>query len=455
MSKGKASVSDVTASAYDNTNMPNSLEEFWMPFTPQKWFKSNPRIMTGAEGMYYTDQHGKSILDGCAGLWCVNAGHKQPKIVNAIKKQAEELDFISNFQQGTTMSFKAASKLVNAFPDPISHVFFCNSGSESVDTALKIALAYHRMRGEGTRQVLIGRERAYHGVGFGGISVGGIPYNRAMFGSMLPKVDHMRHTHDLERNRFAKGEPEHGAELADDLERLIQLHEPENVAAVIVEPVSGSTGVLPPPKGYLKRLREIADKYGVLLIFDEVVTGFGRMGKICASEYFGVMPDIICTAKGLTNASVPMGAVFTRKGIYEAFDDGSEYGFGLMHGYTYSGHPLAAAAAMATLECYLDDGIFDNAAKMMPKWEEAVHSLQGKPYIEDIRNSGIIAGIEVTKSDGDDYGARARDVFVKCFEKGLLVRYTGNNIALSPPLILDENHLDQIVTTISEVMQEL
>lgn len=454
MSQGNANA-PLGASAYDNSTMPNSLEEFWMPFTPQKWFKKDPRIMVSAEGMHYTDQHGRQILDACAGLWCVNAGHKQPRITQAIQKQAEELDFVPNFQQSTSMAFKAASRLVNAMPEPFSHVYFTNSGSESVDTALKIALAYHRMKGEGTRQVLIGRERAYHGVGFGGISVGGIPYNRAMFGSILPKVDHMRHTHDLERNRFSKGEPEHGAELAEDLERIIQLHEPENVAAVIVEPVSGSTGVLPPPKGYLKRLREIADKYGVLLIFDEVVTGFGRMGKISSAEYFGVMPDIICTAKGLTNATVPMGAVFTRKGIYEAFMEGPEYGFGLMHGYTYSGHPLASAAAMATLECYLDDGIFDNAAKMLPKWEEAMHSLQGKPYVEDIRNCGIIAGVEITKSESDDYGARARELFIKCHEKGLMVRYTGNNIALSPPLIMNDNHLDQIVTLLGEALDEL
>jgi beta-alanine--pyruvate transaminase len=447
---------NILSSAYDNSNMQNSMEEFWMPFTPQKWFKENPRMMVSAEGMYYKDQHDRQILDGAAGLWCVNAGHKQPRIVNAIKKQAEELDFISNFQQSNSMAFKAASRLVSAMPDPISHVYFCNSGSESVDTALKMALAYHRVRGEGTRRVLIGRERAYHGVGFGGISVGGIPYNRAMFGSILPNVDHMRHTHDLEKNRFAKGEPEHGVELAEDLEGIIQLHDPENVAAVIVEPVSGSTGVLPPPKGYLKRLREIADKYGILLIFDEVVTGFGRMGKISSSEYFGVMPDLICTAKCLTNASVPMGAVFSRKGIYEAFMNSDDpYSMGFMHGYTYSGHPLASAAAMATLECYQDDGIFDNAAKMMPKWEEAVHSLQDKPHVEDIRNCGIIAGVEVTKSEGDDYGARARDLFVKCYEKGLLVRYTGNNIALSPPLILDENHIDEIITKMSEALNEI
>jgi beta-alanine--pyruvate transaminase len=440
---------------YDFTSAPNSLEEFWMPFTPQKWFKKDPRVLVSADGMYYKDQQGREILDGCAGLWCVNAGHNQKRITDAIQKQAETLDFISNFQMSTGTAFKAASRLVSAFPEPYTHTFFCNSGSEAVDTALKIALGYHRMRGEGTRQVLIGRERAYHGVGFGGISVGGIPYNRSMFGSILPKVDHMRHTHDLERNRFSKGEPEHGVELAEDLERIIQLHDPENVAAVIVEPVSGSTGVLPPPKGYLKRLREICDKHGVLMIFDEVVTGFGRMGKISASEYFDVMPDLICTAKGLTNATVPMGAVFCRGGIYEAFMEGPEYGFGFMHGYTYSGHPLAAAAAIATLDTYQEEKIFENAARMMPKWEEAIHSLQDAPHVEDIRNCGIIAGVEVTKASDDDYGAHARDLFIKCYEKGLMVRYTGNNIALSPPLILDENNIDQIVTTIRESLAEI
>ncbi len=449
------SQSSSKSQGYDFTSLPNSLEEFWMPFTPQKMFKKDPRYMVSADGMFYKDQHGREILDGCAGLWCVNAGHNKKRIVDAIKQQAEQLDFTSNFQMSTSTAFKAASRLVSAFPEPYSHVFFCNSGSEAVDTALKIALGYHRMRGEGTRQVLIGRERAYHGVGFGGISVGGIPYNRAMFGSILPKVDHMRHTHDLDRNRFSKGQPEHGVELAEDLERIIQLHDPQNVAAVIVEPVSGSTGVLPPPKGYLKRLREIADKYGILLIFDEVVTAFGRMGSITSAEYFGVMPDLICTAKGLTNAAVPMGAVFCRKGIYEAFMNGPEYGFGFMHGYTYSGHPLAAAAALATLDTYQEEKIFENAAKMMPIWEDAIHSLKDKPFVEDIRNCGIIAGIEVTKVAGDDYGARARELFLKCYEKGLMVRYTGNNIALSPPLILDQANIDQIVTTIGEALHTL
>lgn len=443
------------AKQYDFTTQPNSLEEFWMPFTPQKMFKKDPRFVVGAEGMHYIDQDGRQVLDGCAGLWCVNAGHGRKRITDAIKAQAEEMDFISNFQMASNVAFKAASKLVNAFPEQFTHTFFCNSGSEAVDTALKIALGYHRMRGEGTRQVLIGRERAYHGVGFGGISVGGIPYTRSMFGNVLGKTAHMRHTHDMERNRFAKGEPEHGVELAEDLERIIQMYEPENVAAVIVEPISGSTGVLPPPKGYLKRLREIADKYGVLLIFDEVVTAFGRMGKICAAEHFDVMPDLICTAKGLTNAAVPMGAVFARKGIYEAFMEDSEYGFGLMHGYTYSGHPLACAAAIAALDVYQEDKVFENAAAMTPKWEEAMHSLKGKPFIEDIRNCGILAGIEFTKTKGDDYGSRARDAFLKCYEKGLMVRYTGNNIALSPPLILNENHIDQIVTTLGEVCEEL
>lgn len=440
---------------YDFTTPPNSLEEHWMPFTPQRWFKKNPRILVSADGMYYKDQEGREILDGCAGLWCVNAGHNKPKIKQAIKDQLELLDYTSNFQMASGTAFKAASRLVNAFPKDYDHVFFCNSGSEAVDTALKIALAYWRSKGQGHRQVLIGRERAYHGVGFGGISVGGIPYNRKVFGSLLPKIDHLPHTYDYEHNAFSKGEPAWGAHLADNLENILTLHDPENVAAVIVEPVSGSTGVLPPPKNYLKRLREICDKHGILLIFDEVVTGFGRMGKITSAEYFGVMPDMICCAKGITNGTVPMGAVFTRQGIYQEFLKGPETTMEFMHGYTYSGHPLAAAAAIATLDTYIEEKLFENAAAIAPKWEEAMHSLKGKPRVRDIRNLGILCGLELDFGPEDDYGLHARNLFIKLYEKGLMTRYSGNNICLSPPLMLDENHIDRMVTTIAEALHEI
>lgn len=441
--------------SYDFTTPPNSLEEHWMPFTPQRWFKSNPRILVSADGMYYKDQDGREILDGCAGLWCVNAGHNKPKIKQAIKDQLDLIDYTSNFQMASGTAFKAASRLVSAFPKEFDHVFFCNSGSEAVDTALKIALAYWRSKGEGHRQVLIGRERAYHGVGFGGISVGGIPYNRKVFGSLLPKIDHLPHTYNHEKNAFSKGEPEHGAHLADNLENILALHDPENVAAVIVEPVSGSTGVLPPPKNYLKRLREICDKHGILLIFDEVVTAFGRTGKITASEYFGVTPDLICCAKGITNGTVPMGAVFARKGIYQEFLKGPETTMEFMHGYTYSGHPLAAAAAIATLDTYIEEKLFENAAAMAPKWEEAMHSLKGKPRVRDIRNLGILCGLELDFGPEDDYGKHGRDLFIKLYEKGLMTRYSGNNICLSPPLMLTENDIDKMVTIISEGLDEL
>lgn len=440
---------------YDFTTPPNSVEEHWMPFTPQRWFKNNPRILVSADGMYYKDQQGREILDGCAGLWCVNAGHNKPKIKQAIKDQLDLIDYTSNFQMASGTAFKAASRLVNAFPQDYDHVFFCNSGSEAVDTALKIALAYWRSKGQGYRQVLIGRERAYHGVGFGGISVGGIPYNRKVFGSLLPKIDHLPHTYNHEKNAFSKGEPEWGAHLADNLENILALHDPENVAAVIVEPVSGSTGVLPPPKNYLKRLREICDKHGILLIFDEVVTAFGRMGTITSAEYFGVTPDLICCAKGITNGAVPMGAVFARKGIYQEFLKGPETTMEFMHGYTYSGHPLAAAAAIATLDTYIEEKLFENAASMAPRWEDAVHSLKGKPYVRDIRNLGILAGLELDFGPEDDYGKHARDLFIKLYEKGLMTRYSGNNICLSPPLMLDENDIDKMMTIISEGLAEL
>ena len=441
---------------YDFTTAANSLEEFWMPFTPQRLFKNAPRMVVRAEGMYYYDQDGKVILDGAAGLWCVNAGHNPPKIREAINAQLDVVDYVPMFQFGNPTAFKAASRLCAAMPDGYGHVFFSNSGSESVETALKIALAYHRIRGQGTRRTLIGRERGYHGVGFGGISVGGIPYNRAAFGQLLPYIDHLPHTHDLQRNAYARGMPDHGIDFADALENLVYLHDSANVAAVIVEPVAGSTGVLPPPKGYLKRLREICTKHGILLILDEVVTGFGRFGTMSASDYFECDPDIICMAKGLTNGTVPMGATFVKKEIYDAFMQGPEYGIELMHGYTYSGHPLAAAAAIGTMDTFQDLALYENAAKMAKPLEDAVHSLKGRPYVVDIRNCGILAGIQLEESgDPDDPGRLPREASYELFRRGVMVRYTGANLYLSPPLILDENHIDRLVTSIGDVLDDM
>ncbi|MFN3826013.1 MAG: aspartate aminotransferase family protein [Micavibrio sp.] len=443
--------------SYDFATAANSMEEFWMPFTPQRKFKKAPRMVVKAKGMYYYDQDGKEILDAAAGMWCVNAGHDQPQIKDAINKQLEILDYAPAFQFGHPTAFKAASRLCTAMPRPFTHVFFSNSGSEAVDTALKIALAYHRIRGEGTRRVIIGRERGYHGVGFGGISVGGLPYNRAAFGQLLPMVDHLPHTHSLEHNAFQRGEPDWGKELADNLEQLIYLHDPSNVAAVIVEPVAGSTGVLPPPKGYLKRLREICDKHGVLLIFDEVVTGFGRFGTISSTSHFDVMPDIITMAKGITNGVVPMGATFVTSPIYDAFMDGPEHVIELMHGYTYSGHPLAAAAVIGTMDAIQDNKIWENAAKMAKPFEEAVHSLKDAPHVVDVRNCGILAGIQLAeyKKDPQDPGYYPRETSYELFRRGVMLRYTGPNLYISPPLILDESHIDRMVTTIRDVLKTL
>ncbi len=441
---------------YDFSTAANSLEEFWMPFTPQRLFKDNPRMVASAKGMYYYDQDGNEILDGAAGLWCVNCGHNPPKVREAIEAQLDLVDYVPQFQFGSPTTFKAASRLIAAMPEPYSHVFFSNSGSEAVDTALKIALAYHRANGEGTRRVLIGRERGYHGVGFGGISVGGIPYNRAAFGQLLPQVDHLPHTHNMEHNAFAKGMPEWGAHLADELENLIYLHDPMNVAAVIVEPVAGSTGVLPPPKGYLKRLREICDKHGVLLIFDEVVTGFGRFGSISSTEHFDVKPDIITMAKGLTNGTIPMGATFVSQGIYDAFMGGADHEIELMHGYTYSGHPLAAAAVIGTMDTIQDEGIYENAAKMTKVLESAVHSLKDAPHVVDIRNCGLLAGIQLEASnDPKDPGKLPRDASYELFRRGVMVRYTGANLYLSPPLIINNSQIDQIMTSIRDVLKSL
>lgn len=430
-----------------------NLEAFWMPFTANRQFKSKPRIMVSAKDMHFTTEDGRQVLDGTAGLWCVNAGHCRPKIVEAIHKQVATLDYAPAFQMGHPGAFQLAERLAAMLPGDLDHVFFANSGSEAVDSALKIAIAYHRAKGEGTRQRLIGRERGYHGVGFGGISVGGIGPNRKFFGSLLNGVDHLPHTHSLEHNAFSKGQPAWGAHLADELERIVALHDASNIAAVIVEPVAGSTGVLIPPKGYLERLRSICDKHGILLIFDEVITGFGRLGSSFAAEHFGVVPDMITVAKGITNGTVPMGAVFVRKEIYEAFMHGPEQAIELAHGYTYSGHPLACAAALATLDVYKEEGLFQNARDLSDYWENAVHSLRGLPHVIDVRNMGLVAGIELESIPGKP-AARAFDCFLRAYEKGLLIRTTGDIIALSPPLIIQKHHIDQIIEMLSEILRE-
>lgn len=432
----------------------NDLASFWMPFTANRQFKSAPRLLKGAKGMHYETVDGRPVLDGTAGLWCVNAGHGNPRIVEAIQTQAAQLDYAPAFQMGHPLAFQLANRLAQMMPGDLDHVFFTNSGSESVDTALKIALAYHRVTGQASRTRLIGRERGYHGVGFGGISVGGIVNNRRFFGALLAGVDHLPHTHLPEKNAFTRGQPEHGAELADDLERIVALHGAETIAAVIVEPMAASTGVLLPPKGYLQRLREICDRHGILLIFDEVITGFGRLGSSFAVEHFGVIPDLVTTAKGLTNGSVPMGAVFVRKEIYDAFMQGPENAIEFFHGYTYSGHPLASAAGLATLDVYRDEGLFERCAAMAPYWEEAVHSLKGLPHVIDLRNMGLIAGIELEPREGAPT-ARAFEAFLKCYEKGVLIRTTGDIIALSPPLIIEKQHIDQIFGTIAEVLRTI
>jgi beta-alanine--pyruvate transaminase len=422
---------------------PNNLEAFWIPFTSNRAFKAEPRMLARADGMYYYTPDDRPVLDGTSGLWCVNAGHNRAPIVEAIRKQAGELDFAPTFHLAHPLAFELASRLALLFPAGLDHVFFTNSGSESVDTALKIALAYQKSIGQGGRTRLIGRERGYHGVGFGGISVGGIGPNRKQFGTLLAGVDHMRHTHGV-NPPFTRGQGEAGADLADDLERLVALHGAETIAAVIVEPMAGSTGVLPPPQGYLQRLRDIATRHGILLIFDEVITAFGRLGAPTAAHYFGVTPDLITCAKGLTNASVPMGAVIASAAVYDGIVGNAAPGIELFHGYTYTAHPLACAAALATLDVYADESLFERAAKLAPYWGDRLHSLQGARHVIDIRTIGMVAGIELASRDGA-VGARAMEVFHRAYDTGLLLRITGDTIALSPPLIISEAQIDEIV----------
>lgn len=434
---------------------PQAMDAFWMPFTANRHFKANPRMLVSADGMYYQDDAGRSILDGCAGLWCVNAGHNRKPIVEAIQRQAATLDYAPPFQMGHPKAFEAAEKLAEMAPAGLDKVFFVNSGSEAADTALKMAIAYHRVRGDAGRVKLVGRERGYHGVNFGGISVGGIAGNRKLFPVALPATDHIRSTHDLARNAFTRGEPEFGAEFADELEaRITTLHDPSTIAAVIVEPMAGSTGVLIPPKGYLKRLREICDKYGILLIFDEVITGFGRLGADWAANKFDVLPDIITCAKGLSNGVVPMGALIVKPAIHDAFmAAAADRAIEFPHGYTYSAHPLACAASVATLDLYRDEGLFQRAANLAPRFEEKAHALRGTRHIKDIRNLGLVAGIELDSRPGAP-GARGMDVFLACWEKGVLVRFTGDIIAVSPPLIINEAEIDRLFAIIGEAIHE-
>ena len=432
----------------------NDLEAFWMPFTANKQFKSAPRLFSSAERMHYTTNDGRRVLDGTSGLWCVNAGHCRPKIVEAIQKQAATLDFAGTFQMGHTKAFECASRLVTVAPKGFDHVFFTNSGSESVETALKMALAYHRAKGNATKVRLIGRERGYHGVNFGGTAVGGIANNRKMFGSLVAGVDHIRHTHDLARNAFSRGEPKHGIELAEDLERLVALHDASTIAALIVEPVACSTGVLIPPKGYLARLREICTKHDIVLIFDEVITAFGRLGAAFGADYFGVSPDLITAAKGITNGTIPMGAVFVKSHIHDAFMNGPEWMIDFFHGYTYSGHPMACAASIGTLDTYQDEGLLTRASEISAYWEDRMHALQGLPHIIDIRNIGLVGAIEFDPVPGEPT-KRAYDRFVKAFEHNILVRQTGDIIALSPPLIISKAEIDQLFDTLTPILKSM
>ena len=424
----------------------HSLENsaFFMPFSANRQFKKAPRLLARAEGIHYYTPEGRKVIDGTSGLWCVNAGHCRPKIVEAVQKQVATMEFAPPFQMGHPLAFEFADRLAELAPKGLSRVFFTNSGSESVDTALKLALAYHRVR-------LIGRERGYHGVNFGGTAVGGIVGNRKIFGALVAGVDHIRHTHDLAKNAFSRGQPRHGAELADDLERLCQLHDASTIAALIVEPVACSTGVLVPPLGYLERLRQICDRHGILLIFDEVITAWGRLGKPFGSQYFGVTPDLITTAKGITNATVPMGAVFMKEDIYQAFMGGPEGAIEMPHGYTYSSHPLACAAGLATLDVYAEEGLLTRAGELAAYWEDQAHALKGLPNVIDIRNIGLIAAFELAPRPGAA-GARGFEVHTRAFEKGAYVRMTGDIIALAPPLIIQKAEIDELFGIVREVL---
>ena len=431
-----------------------ALEPFWMPMTPNRQFKSNPRLFTGAEGMHYTTQDGRRILDGMAGLWCVNAGHGQKRIVEAIQIQAAKLDFVSSFQMSHPAAFELAGRITEITPEGLDHVFFTNSGSESVDTALKIARGYHRARGEASRIRFISRMKAYHGMGWGGLSVSGLSRHRRDFGPLLPEVDHLPHTHDPEHAAFSRGQPAWGAHFADELDRLLLIHDPSTVAAVIVEPVTGSGGVYPPPVGYLERLRKICDQHGILLIFDEVITGFGRLGAPFAANALGVTPDLITCAKGMTNAAVPMGGVITSGRVYQALMNGPENTVELFHGYTYSAHPLACAAGLAALDVYQDLGLFDRARQIASVWETAAHALRDAPYVTDIRNIGLLAAIDLKPRDGAP-GARGTECAGRSYNDDILIRNAGDTLMISPPLIITEQQIEEIFSTIRRALDAI
>jgi len=437
-----------------NQPLPNSLQAYWMPFTANRQFKAAPRMVVGAKDMHYRTDDGRQLLDGTAGLWCCNAGHARPRIVEAIQKQAAELDYAPAFQMGHPKAFTLAARLARIMPGELNHAFFTNSGSESVETALKIALAYHRIRGEGGRVRLIGREKGYHGTNFGGMSVGGITANRKMFGALVAGVDHLRHTHGDPRNRFVRGLPEHGAEFADDLERLCQLHDPSTIAAVIVEPVQGSAGVIVPPRGYLERLRAICDRHGILLIFDEVITGFGRMGTPFAIDWFGIEPDMVTLAKGITNGVIPMGVVMVKSAIHDAFMQGPPQTIEFFHGYTYSANPMACAAALGTLDTYEEESLLTRGAELADYWADAAHALKGLPHVIDIRTIGLIAAIELEPLPSKP-SSRAFEAYLKCFEAGLLVRTTADIVALSPPLIIERRQIDQLFEILTKVLKTI
>ncbi len=437
-----------------STSVPNDLEPFWMPFTSNRAFKARPRMVAGAKDMHYFTPEGRKIIDASAGLWCTNAGHNRDSIVAAIQKQAAELDFSPTFQFGHPKAFELASRIAALAPGDLDHVFFCNSGSEADDTAMKIALAYHRAKGDATRVRFIGRERGYHGVGFGGTSIGGMVANRKQFGTLLAGVDHLQSTYNRAEQAFSVGEPDWGEHLADELDRLVALHDASTIAAVFVEPVAGSTAVLPPPKGYLKRLRQICDKHGILLVFDEVITGYGRLGHAFAAERYGVVPDLICFAKGITSGSVPMGGVIARKGIYDAFMNGPAHVIELFHGYTYSAHPLACAAGLATLDLYRDEKLFERAKKLEPVWADAVMSLKGLPGVLDIRVVGLMAGIDLA-SKPDAVGKRGYEAMESGYhDHGIMFRTSGDAIAMSPPLIVTEEQIDEIISKVAAIIKQ-
>jgi beta-alanine--pyruvate transaminase len=428
-----------------------SLESFWLPFTPNRQFKADPRLFVAADGMHYVTSDGRRILDAMAGLWCVNAGHGQRAIVDAIKAQAERLDFVSSFQMSHPAAFELAGRIAEIAPAGLDHVFFTNSGSEAVDTALKIARAYHRARGEGSRIRFIGRAKAYHGMGWGGLSVSGLGRHRRDFGPLLPEVDHLPHTHSIEHAAFSRGQPQWGVHLADELTTLLQIHDPSTIAAVIVEPVTGSGGVLPPPIGYLEQLRAICDRHGILLIFDEVITGFGRLGAAFGAEAFGVTPDLITCAKGMTNGAVPMGGVIASRSVYDALMAGPSSVIELFHGYTYSAHPLACAAALAALDVYRDLELFARCRRLAPIWERAAHELRDAPHVIDIRNIGLLAAIDLTPRDGAP-GARGAECAKRCFDDGILIRSSGDTLVLSPPLIIAESEIEMVFATIRRAL---